>query len=209
MLGATSGFSVTDDISAEAAIVHINGIRDMRRQISAFFAPLIAQWKQGLDGMRTKEREYTEPLRTREEAIQDKVQEFMVRRRREREEEERKRKQEIADANRKIEDARIEAAAKAESEGRPQEAERILDAPMPKPAFMNITPAPCQAPKTIAGATTRRTWHWRLADLALVPAEFKKTVLDEDKVELVFKRDREYMKISGVEIYSDETLVRR
>jgi hypothetical protein len=85
---------------------------------------------------------------------------------------------------------------------------------------MTVDPAPCQAPKSIAWATTRRTWHWCLTDLALVPAEFKKIVLDEDKVEFVFKRDREALikadnegmpktLISGIEVYFEDNLVRR
>jgi hypothetical protein len=210
VLKSADEITVVDDKTAEAAIRIANDLRDFRRRVTAIlFGPIIANWKFGLEAAKKMAADWLRPIEAKEIELSARAESYMVKRRQEREADERRARDEAIAAQRRIEDDNLDRAAKLENEGRPDLARRVLDAPIPKPAFLATAPPVPIPPKTIAGAGTRRTWRWRIVDMAAVPAEFKMTVIADSKVDVIFRRDRENMRIPGIEVYPEETLVRR
>lgn len=118
-------------------------------------------------------------------------------------EEERKRRAEEqrlrAIAQKEEEDRRLAEAARLEAEGKQQQAEAIIGAPVTAPVVV----VPTQVPK-VAGVSTTIHWKFRIFDPAMIPPEYM--MPDEKKIGAYARSMRAAAQMQGVEFYPKETV---
>ena len=99
------------------------------------------------------------------------------------------------------EEERLQAAIQAEKEGEPEVAEAILSESVYVPPPIVET----QAPK-ISGLTMQTIWRWRVTNFNLIPKEYLKSIVDDDKVDGAVKSLESKTKITGIEVYPEQSM---
>ena len=139
-------------------------------------------------------RPVTADLESAEGTIKNKVLTYRQYKERLRQEEERKREEEY---RRKVEEERKKAEAQKEA----------FVPPSPPPI---IIPMENKVSGSSGSLSTRKVWRFKVVDIALVPDEFK--VIDETAVRsriMNMNANKVEPKISGLEIYQEETIASR
>ncbi len=198
--------TITDAPGYERAKELLLSIKDLRKEISDTFKPIIEKAHQAHKEALAQQKKVEAPLIEAEGIIKPRIAAFL-------EEEERKRRAE-EDRLRKIaekeeEDRRLAAALAAEAEGDSEEAEAILDDVPP------YIPPPV-VPRTVpagGGISMRETWSAEVVDLtALVKAVAEKKVpLVAIQANMIFlgQQARSLQgecKIPGVRVYSTKNI---
>jgi hypothetical protein len=99
-------------------------------------------------------------------------------------------------AEEEAEERRLQEAIKAEAQGRPDVAQKILDAPA---APVAITLPRTETPK-VSGLAMVTNWYFKVEDPKLVPDEYK--TIDESKIRKVVQALKENATIPGVRVFS-------
>ena len=98
------------------------------------------------------------------------------------------------------EDARLAEAARLEAEGRKEQADAVIAAPIvPKPVVLRDT-----VPKS-EGVSVRTNWHFRIVNVALIPPEWM--IPDQGALGAYARSRRESAvgSVPGVEFYSEQS----
>ncbi len=124
--------------------------------------------------------------------------------------------QRIRDAQQRALEARLRAEAQLEAEkaalaalraGNEAKAETILElAEQEVLAVPQLAPV---KPMKGAGMSYRDNWKWDCVDISLVPREYFKLVLDEDKITAQVKADKDKCNISGIAVRNDRIPTQR
>jgi hypothetical protein len=193
---------IRDQVSLDVANAFLRGVKGLLGKIAETFDPIIKQAHEAHRQAIEQKKKHEEPLLQAERIIKTEMGRYLTEQARIRQEAEEKARRETAEAERKRL-AEMQAAIDAENAGKPEEAEKHFEEAIaiepPKP----VIPEPVKA----QGTFLRKELKWRVFDLNLVPREF--LVLDRQKVEQVFRIQREKMSIPGVETYEDPIVVSR
>lgn len=160
-------------------------------KIEAFFKPLKDATHKAHKVICDREKEILAPLLRVDRAKQEAIRAFndaAARARREREnlEAERRRQSE--------QDRAIREAAALEQQGKRTLAEAVIAEAITRPAPVVVLPD-----EVAEIIPTRRTWHWRVANAALVPREY--LCLDEAKIGRYARAMKEQGQIAGIDIF--------
>lgn len=114
---------------------------------------------------------------------------------------------EVAEARAKAmkaaEEERLRVAEQMEKASKPEQALKILEAPIvPKPIII-----PAAAIPIVHGTFYRENWKARIVDESLIPREF--LIPDEKKINQIVKAMKSATRIPGVEAYCEEVTARR
>lgn len=101
------------------------------------------------------------------------------------------------------EEDRLRTAEQLEKTNRPEQAMKILDAPI-VPKMYAI---PMAAIPITEGASFRENWKARIVDESMIPREF--LMPDEKKINQIVKAMKNLTNIQGVEVYCEEITARR
>jgi hypothetical protein len=203
------GFVIKDQIDMIAVNNRILEVRAVIKQINEFFDFV------GMDGLKhgvwrdqktsldnTKKR-WDEAVKRPNmlfELLDKKQKEFIESERRKvKEQEELIRKQLEQQAYEKQEEEALDLIF----DGKPEEAEAVKSRPVTAPVVNLKTEA------LIPGLHTRKNWKWECVDFDSVPGEYKKLVLDEDKLTKIAKEREEKAEISGIKFFNDFSPIRR
>lgn len=101
------------------------------------------------------------------------------------------------------EESKLRAAEVAEAKGDVALAEQILDSPVEVDvaAYVPEPIVPKSTPK-LAGTTYRVNWKYRIIDKSLIPSKYWK--LDETRIGVDVRADKERTNIPGIEVYSEK-----
>ena len=101
----------------------------------------------------------------------------------------------------KAENVKLEQAEKLEAEGKTEEAEQVLSAPIQRPVF--------SMPKreTPKGVHYQDNWTFKIEDETKIPREY--LMVDEKKIRGVVKTMKNKTNIPGVRAFNDRTQVNR
>ena len=98
-------------------------------------------------------------------------------------------------AEKEAEERRLQEAIRAEEQGRPDVAQKILETPA---APVAITLPRTETPK-VNGLALVTNWYFKIEDRALIPDEY--WILDETKISKVVKALKENTRIPGVTVF--------
>lgn len=101
------------------------------------------------------------------------------------------------------EEERLRIAEQMEKASKPEQALKILDAPI----IPKVYAIPMAAIPITEGASFRENWKARIVDESLIPREF--LIPDEKKINQIVKAMKSATRIPGVEAYAEEVTARR
>ena len=193
---------VRDQVSLDTANAFLRAVKGLLGKIAETFDPIIKQAHEAHRQAIEQRKKHEEPLLQAERIIKTEMGRYLSEQARIRQEAEERARREAAEAERKRLEA-MQAAIDAENEGKTEEAEKHFEEAMavepPKPAI----PEPVKA----QGTFLRKDLKWRIVDLNLIPRDFM--TLDRQKVEAVFRMQREKMSIPGIDVYEESVVVNR
>ena len=163
-LDVAQRMTVDSPESYDLAAVIKRELQTLRKRIADTFDPIIAKWHEGHKSTIAAKRELDTPPAKAMKIIEDKRLTWQA-------EEERKRRAEEdrlrAIEMKRAEDAKLAEATRLEAEGRKDQAEAVLEAPIvATPVVLRST-----VPKS-DGVSVRTTWAFRIVEAALIPREW-------------------------------------
>lgn len=180
--------------SYELAAVIKRELQTLRKRIADTFDPIIAKWHEGHKATLAAKRELDAPPAKAMKIIEDKRLAWSAEKERERRaEEDRLRAIEL----KRAEDTRLAEAERLEAEGRTEQAEAVIAAPIaPTPVVVRST-----VPKS-EGVSEREIWTMRIVNASLVPREH--CVPDEKGLKAMARTRRQTAvgTVPGVEFYA-------
>lgn len=192
-----TALTITDKPSYDRAAELLLSIKDLRKQISETFKPIIEKAHQAHKEALNQQRKVETPLIEAEAIIKPRMAEFLAEAERIRKaEEERLRKL----AEKAEEERRLAEALQAEEEGLPEEAEAILN---DRPAWI---PPPI-VPKTVqtgSGISLKQNWKFEVADASKLPREY--LMPDMVKIGGIARAMKSATNIPGVRVWSEDTV---
>lgn len=197
---------VTDLASQEQASTLLLSIANLRSKVKQTWEPMKKAAHEAHRVICQQEKTVDEPLARAEAILKTQIAGF-IRQQQEaaRAEEERRRREERQraedEARREAERLAIEDAVTLEAEGKQEEAEAVLNNPVPVPARY-VAPAPVAAQVAqVAGVTAKSVIKFRVIDTALIPRQY--LTVDETKIRKVVAALGHEANIPGVETYDD------
>lgn len=183
---------VQDDDTLEAAEKLMKVLKDEISEVDEILGKakieLYEVYKKGMD-------RYNEQFKPREAlkkelskkcaAYRYKVEQIELKKAREAEAAEKKR----------LENLKIDDAVELENQGRNEEAESVLNAPI------SVAPAPIHKPKKTEGVSTRDNWKMRITNADMIPREY--LIPNETLLNQMAKAFKNQKKIPGVEFYNE------
>lgn len=198
---------VTDVASQEQASKILLTIASMRKKIADTWKPMKEAAFRTHRTICDKEKELDAPLAQAEKTLKERIGGYVQEQRRiarEQEEELRRQERERAEAEAQAESQRLalEDAVALEAEGKPAEAEAVLNNPVPV-AAKYVPPAPVAAQVAqVKGVPTREVWKFRIVDEAKVPREY--LIVNESAIGAVVSRTKGKVNIPGIEAYPEQ-----
>lgn len=189
-------FAITNADTYRAASSFLLKVKDLGKEIVAFFGPLKTDAHALHAKLCAAEKEKLAPLQKIESAIKARMLAFDREQERIRREEEAKRREQ---ARRLEEEARLREAVELEKAGESELAERVLEAP----AYVPPVAVPKAVPK-VQGIKYVTTWKYRIVDDQKIPRQFLS--VDEKKIAGVVRSLGAAAEIPGVEVYEDRTI---
>lgn len=185
---------VDSPASYDFAAVVKRELQTLRKRIASTFDPIITQWHAGHKSTIEAKRELDTPPAKAMKIIEDKRLAWQAAEdRKRRAEEERLRAEEM----KRAEDQRIAEAVRLEAEGRNEQAQAVLEAPIaPLPVVL-----PTTVPKSV-GVSVRENWKMRILNASLVPREH--CIPDEKALNAIARTRRQAAvgTVPGVEFYA-------
>ena len=148
---------VNSDATYRAASGFLLNVKELTREIMAFFEPLKRSASEAHKKLCAAEKEKVAPLLDVERTVKTRMLQYETEQRRIKAEQEARLR---AEARKIEEEARLKEAARLEAEGRQKEAERLIEAPIFTPP---VTVAP--PPPRVQGISVRETWSCEVDDL--------------------------------------------
>ncbi len=193
-LNVAQGMVVDSPESYELAATVKRELQTLRKRIASVFDPLIAQWHTGHKATIEAKRKLDTPPARAMRIIEDKRLAWQA-------EEDTKRRAEEkrlrAEEMRRAEEARLAEAVRLEDEGRKEQAEAVIAAPIaPAPIVLRTT-----VPKS-EGVSVRESWTMRVVNASLVPREH--CIPDEKALRAMARTRRQAAvdTVPGVEFYA-------
>lgn len=185
--------------SEQQASDMLNQIKAREKLIRETFDPNIARWYEGHRAATGVRKGFLDKLKPPNTLISSKVLAYRAKQEAIRKaEEDRLRKQAMKEA----EDARLAEAECLEAEGRKEEAQQVVDAPVVPPPVVLAPRAP-QA----KGVATVTTWKHKVLDASLVPRQW--LVIDAGALAAYAKKMKDVAQVPGVAFYAETGLQRR
>lgn len=188
--------TITDQASYERAGQILVIVKGLRKKIDETFDPIISKAFAAHKEAKAQKTKVEAPLLVAEAHVKPLMAFYVNEQERKRREEEEKLRLE---AQKKAEAEQLARAEAAEKQGNHQAAEAIISAPV------QVAPVVLQSetPK-VAGVSYRKSWKFRITDPALVPREY--LIPDDKAIGAVVRALKDQCKISGVEVYSEDTV---
>jgi hypothetical protein len=202
-----TAIAVIDAASQERASELLLTVAAMRKEIADTWKPMKDAAFKAHRTICAQESTLDAPLLEAEKVLKQRISSFVAEQRRAAlEEEERQRKVLQAEAERlaaqESQRLAIEDAIALEAEGRPEEAEAVLAAPLPI-APIYIAPAPvAPAVAAVKGVSMREVWKFRIVDETKIPREY--LTVNESAIRAVVDRTKGKIRIPGIETYADQ-----
>ena len=188
--------AVKDKESYVAAAEFLVAVKGFRKRVEDAFGPMVkathTAWKAACDLRKTADA----PLDKAETILQPALDKFRREQERIRAEKEAKLQ---AEARKRAEDERLAAAIEADKNGKSEEAEALIQAPVQAPVVV----LPKATPK-VEGASVRRTWKARVTNAYLIPREY--LMVDEAKLNSVAKALKEGFSVPGAEAFFEDKI---
>lgn len=189
---------VTDNPSYVRATDILLAIKGLRRQINDTFDPIIEKAHMAHKEAIDQKKKIDFPLVTAEGILKPRIALYLDEQERKRREEERLKQEE---ANRKAEDERLRLAAEAESKGRKEEAQRLIEEPVEAPVVI----VPKDTPK-VSGISMRKVWKYRIKDASQIKRAY--LIPDDVKIGQVVRAMGALAaeSIGGIEVYEESVI---
>ena len=188
--------AIKNDASYRDAAEYLIQVKGFRKRVEEVFGPIVksshAAWKAACD-LRKKA---DSPLDQAETILQPALDKFRRAQEAIRAEKEAKLQ---AEARKRAEDERLAAAIEADKNGKSEEAEALIQAPVQAPVVV----LPKATPK-VEGASVRRTWKARVTNAYLIPREY--LMVDEAKLNSVAKALKEGFSVPGAEAFFEDKI---
>lgn len=181
---------IASDEGLEIAGAFLRRIKTILKSIDSTFNESIKAAHDTHKKMIAAKKEHSEPLLKAEVVVKQGIATYGAEQRKLREAEE-LRLREVA--RKEEEDRRLAEAEQLEAEGRTEEAEEVIEAPI------ETVPVVLQKETKVAGISTRQVWKWRLTDQSKVPAGY--LMVDEKKLNKVVYAMGRQSNIPGIEVY--------
>lgn len=189
-------------------------IKKVRKQIADFCDPNINRLHVAHKEAVAQKRAFEHPLIEAENYIDPQIASYLAKLeqiRRAAEEKVRREREEAARKAKEEEDARLEAALKAEEKGNEEEAEAILDHydPIQEPPTQQTFVPPKEK---LRGLSVRKTWKWEPEDplgFEGIPREWMILVPHKEKIDAYVREMKERAKIKGIKIFSKDAVSQR
>jgi hypothetical protein len=189
---------ICDDDSLQAAGVFLRQIKTILKEIGDTFDEPIQAAHQAHKKMLAAKKKHTDPLLVAERTIKSGMSVYQAEQRRVAEAEERR----LRDiARQEEEERRLAEAAELEAEGKGEEAEEVIDAPVETP------PVVLQKATKVEGISTRKKWCWRLDDRSKIPPAY--LIVDEKMVNKVVSAMGAECRIPGIMVFSEDVIAAR
>lgn len=194
-----SNLEVIDTITYARAGQIVVALKDLKKHIQDYFKPMkdkaYKAWKEICDTEKA-ELSKIEPL---EKKLSGQMVAWQM-------EQERKRREEQArieeEMRKREEELRLKAAEELEKQGKTEEAESLLEAPISIPQVK----VEAEIPK-VEGMTTREEWTFEIIDESQIPREF--LIPDEKKIRAYVKAMKERAVIPGIKVFKSAIIVKR
>lgn len=197
-----SSIIITNSVQMETAGEFLRGLKTIRQRIKdTFDGPIASAHKAHRDILAAKAK-HDKPLQAAESFVKGRIGDYHAEQDRIRREEERKRREEEEKRVREAkeeEDCRLAKAAELEQQGKAEEAEAVLDAPVEPPPKLA---APIARPAPVAGVRVQSKWSWRLVDADKLPRAYMK--IDEGAIGKVVRAMKGKTNIPGVEAFEEK-----
>jgi len=171
-------------------------LKGRRRQIEVMLEPSIQKAFEAHKTAVALKKSLLEPYAQAESIVSPAIKRYLA-------EEERKRREAEAKAQdelrRRQEDDRLAAAERLAKQGRAQEAEQMISAPIITPTV--VLP---KAFQKVEGLVNRKIWKFRVVDEKIIPREYLQANLVS--IGAVVRAMKGATSIPGVEAYEDQTL---
>jgi len=194
--------TITDEATLRSVNEFLVADKQMQKLVHAAFDPTVDATKEAHNMALAQRARYLNPLIEAEKIAKPKIGAWLTEQARIRQEAIEKAKRE-ADAKEEARLQKLQDAIDAENAGKPEEAEKHFEE-----AIAIEPPKPIIPPAVkVQGTSLRKDLKWRVFDPGAVPREF--LVLNDAKVEAVFRIQREKMSIPGIETYEKTTVITR
>lgn len=182
---------IRDQATFEDADAFLTFAKKRLKQVVKFWEDPISRAREALRSVQAQRDKVLSPYSEIESIVKPKISAYLESERK-RIEQEQGNSERVAESNNESEI--IDAAAKAEAEGRKDEAEAILSQ-----ADIPVVLPPVQTTPSVGGLYEVEMWKFRIKNPALVPAEY--WVIDEVKIGRVVRALKGSARIPGVEAY--------
>jgi len=187
---------IKDDISLQSAVDFCLSIRRKRKEWEKYNENEKNKIKELKKAFDDRVRQVDEPLeRAERDILTPAISAF-----RNEQERERRRQEELllAQQRKREEDARLAHAAELEKTGQKEQAEKVLDTPIPV--------APVIIPKQkVDGGSFRTDWDYSVMDISLIPREYM--VPDFIKIRSHVRQFKDASTIPGILVQSKQVLI--
>lgn len=193
---AANAIVVTDAATYEAGGAFLKRVKAILKQIAETFDGPIADAHTAHKSMLAAKKKHADPLAAAERTVKNKM--VTWKRAEEARQAEKRRKLE-AEERRREEERRLAEAERLEAQGRNDEAEAVIEAPVVTPPVV-MAPA---APK-VAGVSTRKVWKFEIVDVSLIPRQYM--MPNERAIRSAVQTLGKAATIPGVRAYQDDVM---
>lgn len=187
-----NAIKVVDSESYVAAGEMWKTIKNMMKEISDTFDPIISKAHASHKEALAQKEKFYKPLETVNKSVKKSMSDYDAEQERIRKEEERR----LAEIARKEEEERkLQEAIEAESRGDVEESEAIMEEEVYVPPVVILK----STPKVSGGPVYREVWKIRIKDVSKVPREYM--LPDEKKLGQMARALKRQFNVSGVEAY--------
>ncbi len=211
--GKATALVITTDEELSAAGKMLTEIKKIQKQINASFDPVIKTAHSAHREAVALKKTVSAPLVQAEGIIKPKIAQYAAEQEKIRKaEEDRIRKEaedrEKAEAEKRAleEEKRLKEAADLEVQGKTEEAEAVLDAPVLDTPAAPLPVKPKAAAK-VEGVAVKQIWKFRIVDADKIPREYM--LPNETLIGKIVRSSSGAVQISGVEIYSEASVSAR
>lgn len=188
-----------DDYEMACAFLQLVATR--RKQVDETFDPIVRKAHETHKEAVAQKKRFTDPLASAEQTVKMKVSTWRI-------DEDRKRRLHEAElakeAQRQRDEEALAQADQLAQGGQKEMAEMVLQDAAEAPAPVVVLPS--SMPK-VEGVSSRKNWKFRVVNEGLIPREYLSP--DPIKIGAVVRSQKDMAKISGVEVYCDESVAVR
>jgi len=198
LLVACLSIRISDSTTYSQAAELVKAIKDLKKEITAFFEPMKTQAYKAWKAICETEKEQLLKLEPGEKHLSAEMVKYVQEQERKRKEEEERIRQELL---KQEEERRLSMAEELEKSGKKEEAEKIIEEEINVPSVRVENEVP-----KVNGLHYREEWQFEIENENLIPREF--LIPDEKKIRKYIKAMGETAKIPGVKIFKTKILVK-